>query len=380
MEETKKYIKIGVLSSSRADYGIYIPLLRKIIEMGVFDLRLIVFGMHNLDSFGLTRLQIEQSKLAPIDVVEGMQDGDSVETIVQNYGRLITNFSNYWGANSYDLVISLGDRYEMSAAVQSLIPFQIPIAHLHGGETTLGAIDNIYRHQISMASSLHFTAAKQFSEKLRCFVPDPSKVFTVGALSLDGLMDKDLPQWSNVRDKFNIPDKGFILITVHPETVVFAKNKLYADSLKMALLTLADQYHLVITGTNADTAGSHFTNVYKALKKCRPDDVSLVESFGKENYFAAMKACKILLGNTSSGIIEAASFHKYVVNIGDRQLGRLQSDNIIDVPFDVDAILKAVAQACEMGEFNGQNVYHKPNSAGLIIEHIRSYLSKYEKL
>ncbi len=365
---------IAILTSSRADYGIYLPLLKKLVKHDEFSVRLVVFGMHNLDSFGMTKSQIIKDDLAPIDTIEGMKDGDSAQMIVQNYGRLILSFADYWSTHSYDIIIALGDRFEMSAAVQSIIPFQVPIAHLHGGETTLGAIDNTYRHQISLASTLHFTATEQFSQKLKCFVQEPKNVLTVGALSLDGILDIALPAWSEVRRQFKIPNKKFILITVHPETLDYNRNIEFSYELKQALVHLVGQFHLVITGTNADTAGSIFINCFKELKNKYPDQISLIESLGKANYFAAIKASEMLLGNTSSGIIEAASFGKYVVNVGDRQLGRLQSDNVFNVPFKSSAIVETVNLLYKKSDFKGVNIYHISNSSGLIINHLKNYL------
>ena len=361
-------MKVAVLTSSRADYGIYTPLLKGFSTDSRFEVEIIAFGMHLLPEYGNTVQRIEEDGFGKIHRVEGFQYGDDPQSVTANYGRLILNFAEFWKNHSYDWVICLGDRFEMSAAVQSGIPFEVKFAHLHGGETTLGVKDDIYRHQISLASALHFTAAEQFAEKLKAITGMSDNIYNVGALSLDGIEKQRFIDWEETRLKFNIPAGEFILITFHPETVGTERNSLYVEEISKALRELKDKYLLVITLPNADAMGSLYRQSFEQMQQEFPERVVLIENFGRNYYFSAMKASAFLLGNTSSGILEAASFGKFAVNVGERQAGRLRSDNVMDVGFDSAEIVKLCKRAAEMDEFRGVNRYAGKNTAESIKE------------
>ncbi|WP_347174852.1 UDP-N-acetylglucosamine 2-epimerase [Polaribacter uvawellassae] len=363
-------MKIGVLTSSRADYGIYKPLLSKLSQDNRFDLFIIAFGMHLQPQHGNTIAAIENDDFGIIHKVKGMPTEDSVLDISKGYGEIIVEFSEYWYTNKFDYVFALGDRFEMSAAVQSGIPYEISFIHIHGGETTLGAVDNVYRHQITLASKIHFTATDFFAERVKNIIGDSKNVFSVGSLSLDNLEKVKLPKWTNVCDEFNIPITPFILVTFHPETVNIEQNIKYIDILKKSLSILSQNTHIVITLANADSNGSLYRGMAFELKNNKNNNITLIDSFGKINYFSAMKNCLFLLGNTSSGIIEAASFNKYVLNVGNRQKGRLKSKNTIDIPFSVNKIISNSIALMKKGQFHGVNIYKKENTSINIIEKI----------
>lgn len=361
-------MKIGVLTSSRADFGIYQPLLHAFSSQEKdVELELIVFGTHLSMLHGYTINEITNQFNFPIKKVFGMPLEDEPEAISKGYGTLVSAFSSFWGENTYDLVFCLGDRFEMSAAVQAGIPFQIQFAHLHGGETTLGAIDNIYRHQISLASHYHFVATKQFKERVH-EITHSEKVFNVGALSLDGMERIGLPSWQTVKEEFDIPYDDFVLATIHPETIAFEKNQIFADRTKEMLLAISEVYPIVVTMPNADTQGSLFRDAILNAKKEAEGKIQTIESFGRLNYFTAMQQAKFLFGNTSSGIIEAASFHKRVINLGERQKGRPQSGNVVNCPFDTSQVLNAVQTVIKQGAFKGQNIYQQDKTAEKIIQ------------
>ena len=283
------------------------------------------------------------------------------------------NFGKIWDKFNFDFVFALGDRWEMSAAVQSTIPFEIKIIHIHGGETTLGAIDNVYRHQISIASKIHFTAADSFSKRVRELVQDSENIHTVGSISLEDMHKVNLPNWETVKSQFQIPFDNFILVTVHPESVNANNNSIIANIIYEALEQILQNFSLIITKPNADVMGSLFNKKYIDLQKKYPEKVKLISSFGKLNYFAAMRKSMFLLGNSSSGIIEAASHNKWVVNIGDRQKGRLQSGNIINVPFRVNKILQAVRIISKRKIFTGKNLYLGNRTTDRIINEILDF-------
>jgi GDP/UDP-N,N'-diacetylbacillosamine 2-epimerase (hydrolysing) len=361
-------MRIGILTSSRADFGIYLPLLSKLKEDSFFELEIIAFGTHLSQKHGFTLNEIESKGFNCIHKISSLLANDDEQSISSSYGLTVLKFSDFWQNYKYDLVFCLGDRFEMSAAVQAGIPFGVKYAHIHGGETTLGAIDNIYRHQITIASTLHFTAASSFSEKVIELIGSSKEVHIVGSLSLDGIKNFKPIEKSFFYKRFNIPNREFALVTFHPETIEPQFNKEYAHEMRLALTQIATKLFLIVTMPNADTMGSIFRLEIEKLKNEFSNQVLCVENFGKENYFNAMYYANLLIGNTSSGIIEAATFKKYVVNVGDRQKGRMQSKNIFNTGFNKNDIIEAADQALILGDFNGENIYYKKDTANTIIK------------
>jgi GDP/UDP-N,N'-diacetylbacillosamine 2-epimerase (hydrolysing) len=366
-------VKIGILTSSRADYGIYLPLLQKMKSDSFFEMEIIAFGTHLSKSHGYTVKDIEKDGYTCIHAISSLISNDDAQSIASSYGLTVLKFSEFWTNNTYDLVFCLGDRFEMSAAVQAGIPFGVKFAHLHGGETTLGAIDNVYRHQITLASKLHFTATAVFREKVIVLLGSSEGVYSVGSLSLNDIKTYVPIDRVAFFERFNIPNEEFALVTFHPETMSLQENVQYAQAMKNALATISEKIFIIITMPNADTQGSVYREVIEKLKNELPDRFLLIENFGKVNYFSAMHYAEILIGNTSSGILEAASFGKYVVNVGDRQKGRVQSDNILNCEFEEKAMITAVAKAVSFKKYNGKNVYFKQGVADTIIKIVKEF-------
>jgi GDP/UDP-N,N'-diacetylbacillosamine 2-epimerase (hydrolysing) len=366
-------MRIGVLTSSRADYGIYLPLLQKMKLDSFFELEIIAFGTHLSKSHGFTLDQVLEENYYKVHAISNLISNDDAQSIATSYGLTTLKFAEFWANNLFDLVFCLGDRFEMSAAVQAGIPFGVKFAHIHGGETTLGAIDNIYRHQITLASKIHFTASSLYAEKIVSIIEDSNNVYPVGALSLDEINAFKPIEKVLFNSKFSIPNEDYALLTFHPETVAINDNLHFAKEMKQGLLVLLEKIFLVITMPNADTLGSVYRQQLEELKAEYPYRVLLIENFGKVNYFTAMYYAKLLIGNTSSGIIEAASFGKYVVNVGDRQKGRAQSKNILDATFNSDDIILKSNQAIKLGEFKESNIYFKAGAADTIIKIIKNY-------
>lgn len=366
-------MKIGILTSSRADYGIYLPLLNKIKNDDFFELEIIAFGTHLSRSHGYTLKDIEKDKYNYIHKISCLISNDDEESIASSYGVTVLKFADFWQIHKYDLVFCLGDRFEMSAAVQAGIPFGVKFAHLHGGEITLGAIDNIYRHQISLASTFHFTATDIFAEKVSNLIDSSQNIFTTGSLSLNDIKSFTPIERQMFFEKFDIPEEEFILVTFHPETMSWQDNFQYAEEMKNALKEISKNSFIIITMPNADTQGSIYREAIEKLKREVPHRILLIENFGKANYFSAMYYASILVGNTSSGILEAASFGKYVVNVGDRQKGRAQSKNVINCKFEEKAIVSSVSKAVELEVYKGENIYFKLDAADNIIKVIKEF-------
>ncbi|MFV5694899.1 UDP-N-acetylglucosamine 2-epimerase [Flavobacterium sp. LB3P122] len=367
-------MRIGILTSSRADYGIYLPLLEKMKSDSFFEMEIIAFGTHLSKGHGYTVKDIEKDGYSCIHSISSLISNDDEQSIASSYGLTVLKFADFWASRTYDLVFCLGDRFEMSAAVQAGIPFGVKFAHIHGGETTLGAIDNVYRHQITLASMLHFTATDVFRGKVIDLLGSSEGIYSVGALSLNDIKSFVPIDKATFLEKFSIPKEEFALVTFHPETMSVHENVQYAQAMKNSLATISEIIFVIITLPNADTQGSVYREAIEQLKKKFPDRILLIENFGKVNYFSAMHYAKILIGNTSSGILEAASFGKYVVNVGDRQKGRVQSDNVFNCEFKETTIIAVVTKAISFERYNGKNVYFKEEVADNIIKIVKEFL------
>ena len=372
-------IRVGVLTSSRADYGIYLPLLKAMEKENDIDLKIIAFGTHLSKLHGYTLSQIESNGFRAFRKIESLLLGDSPNAISTSYALTALKFSEFWSENHscFDVVFALGDRFEMAAAVAASIPFGVKIAHLYGGETTLGAIDNIYRHFISHSSCIHFVATDVFKNRLLQLLDNQeAKIFNVGSLSLENLVDMPLLSVLEFNDKWRIDlSRKTILVTVHPETVEFELNEKYCEVVTLALEEISKDFQVVITMPNADTSGMIYRTKFEEFSK-RNNNVSLIENFGTQAYFTCMKYSKLMIGNTSSGIVEAASFQKYVLNLGDRQKGRLAGENVIHVPFDSEQIIKN-AMLYSDKNFQGKNLYYQPNPSQTILKVLKEYYANF---
>jgi GDP/UDP-N,N'-diacetylbacillosamine 2-epimerase (hydrolysing) len=362
-------MKVVVLTSSRADFGIYLPLLRKLEKDPFFQLEIVAFGTHLSKEHGYTIDDIKRLGFKVKDKIETVPQDDSAYDIALSMGITTQKFADFWKKkkNNIDLALCLGDRYEMFAAVSAGIPFNIPFAHLHGGETTLGAIDNVFRHSISLASKLHFVATDSNEKRLIEILGTKNGIHCVGALSLDNLIDFEVLSLKEFEQNFEIDlSKKTILCTVHPETAGLVNNHQNIVELILAIEAL-DDYQFLITLPNADTYSMEIRMamiIHLQFNK----QVKLVENLGTKGYFSAMQHCAMLLGNTSSGIIEAASFGKYVVNLGDRQKGREAGQNVFQVPFNCDEITAKVREIEKSPNWTKGNLYDQGGAADRIID------------
>ena len=370
-------MRIGILTSSRADYGIYLPLLEELKKDVFFFLLIIAFGTHLSKKHDFTIKNIVTDEYKIIHKINTFIDDDSKKGIVDSYSKTISEFSKFWSKNKFDLVFCLGDRFEMSAAVQSSIPFGVILAHIHGGETTLGAIDNIYRHQITLASKIHFVSTNCNLKKVVQLTGSLNHIYNVGSLSLSNIELFKATDKSTFFNKFGIQNVPYILVTIHPETVSVESNLLYAKEFSKAMSEICKEINIIITMPNADTLGSVYRKEINNLRDNNQNSILLIENFGKKHYFNAMYYSSLLLGNTSSGIIEAASFGKYVINVGDRQKGRTQSLNVYDVNFDSNNIIKTTLKLLSYDPYSGENIYFKKKSAKKIITTLKINSSSY---
>ena len=368
-------MKIGVLTSSRADYGIYLSLLNELKKDIFFDLEIIAFGTHLSESHGFTLSNIIRDGYDTIHEITSLVEDDSEKGIAISYANTILSFSDFWSVQKFDLVFCLGDRFEMSAAVQASIPFGVKLAHIHGGETTLGAIDNIYRHQISLACKYHFVSTYDNMQKVNQLTDNSDFIYNVGSLSLSNI-ETFKPQARSVFfENFSIKEAPYILVTFHPETVSVQNNYVFAKIMVDVLTILCKRINVIVTMPNADTLGSVYRNELHELKISNPEEVLLVENFGKANYFNAIFYSSLLIGNTSSGIIEAASFNKYVINVGDRQKGRAHGINVFNTNFNSEKIIEIFDKLIEEKDTEIDNIYFKKNTEKKITTTLKKLLN-----
>jgi len=369
-------MKIGILTSSRADFGIYLPLISELKGDPEIELEIIAFGTHLSSMHGRTIDDIKEHGFNKIVEIPSVLASDDEESISTAFGLTSLKFSSLWSNRSYDLVFCIGDRYEMAAAVSAGIPFNITFAHIHGGETTLGAIDNIYRHSISLSSKYHFVTTEPFKKRLTEIVGSDKNIYVTGSLGLVNLKNIKLLSKEDFLKKWNIDlNKKTILVTVHPDTVKVEKNQHYSEQTRKFVEELSKNIQIVITMPNADTLGSIYRDVYKTLNIKNPQNIHLIENFGTQSYFTCMNYCDLIIGNSSSGIIEAASFKKVVLNVGDRQKGRLSNKNVIHVPFDADSILKEFDKWTSK-VYSGSNIYEKGETVEIICNEIKNILNE----
>jgi len=363
-------MKIAVLTCGRSDYSIYLPLLKKLKNNKTFELHLIVFGSHPYKEFGNTVKLIKKDGFNPVYVISALVMGDDEKSVAESMALTIFKFAGVFDKDKYDLIFALGDRFEMFAAVSASVPFNIPIAHLHGGEKTLGAIDEKFRHAITVMSKYHFASTENHAKKLFTFIGNKKHIHNVGALALDNISNLKLKTKNELLKELNVDfNKPTLLATLHPETVNASANKKIVQEFIKSIEKLGMQ--TIITLPNNDANNRIIREAL--LNFCsKSNKVFSFDALGPHLYYSCMKYCYAVVGNSSSGIIEAASFRKYTVNIGDRQKGRDRGNNIIDVPSDSNKIIRAVQSITGLPELNGNNIYGDGQTADRIIRLLKS--------
>lgn len=359
-------MKIAVLTSSRADYSILYPLLFKLKKDVFFDVNIIAFGSHLSDKHARTVELIKKDGFNLRDNFKTIPLTDTPIAISNSISITISKFAKIWNKENYDLILAIGDRYEMFAACASSIPFNIPIAHIHGGETTKGAFDDCFRHSITQMSNFHFTSSEIYKKRVIELKGSKKNIYNIGALSIDNLKSLKLYSKKQFKKQFNIDiSLPSILITFQPETSNYVLNKQYIKILIDALNEIKE-YQLIITMPNADTMGNYIRlELEKFINKS--SKAIKIENFGTIGYLTCMKYCTMMLGNTSSGFIEASFFPKYVINLGKRQEGRHNTPNINTIKINKKEIIKAIQEFKYFKALKYNRVYGNGQTAKKII-------------
>jgi len=364
---------IGVVTVGRSDYGIYLPILKAIQAEPDLRLLLYVSGMHLSPEFGSPASAIEDDGFEINERVEMLLASDTPEAVAKSMGLGTIGFAQAYARQRPDILLVLGDRFEMHAAVVAAVPLRIPVAHIHGGELSEGAIDDALRHSITKMSQLHFVATESYAQRVIQMGEEPWRVVVSGAPSLDNLKMIDALSRSELEQKFglNLPET-FLLVTYHPATLEYEDTEAQMCELLKALDSL--RLSVVFTYPNADMGGRLIIRLIEQFAN-QHETAQIVMNLGTRAYFSIMRLAAAMLGNSSSGIIEAASFKLPVVNIGNRQRGRLRARNVIDVGYSQAEISIGIKRAIQP-EFRAEladlvNPYGDGGAAARIIQALR---------
>lgn len=337
--------RICVVTVARSDYGILRPLLRRIDEAPDLELALVAGGMHLAPEFGDTIEEIRADGFEIAQTAEFLLPSDQPGDIARSMGRGTIRFAEAYEQLQPDLLVVLGDRFEMQAAALAAVPFLIPIAHIAGGALSGGAIDDAFRHAITKLSSLHFVETKTYAKRVVQMGEEPWRVHTMGALGLDNLNTVERLSLDQLNRRFDLglaAEDPPLLVTFHPVTREYPETRHHMEELLAALQACG--HPLVFTYPNADTNGRVIIEMIKAFLRDCPR-ARCVAHFGTLGYFSLMARAAAMVGNSSSGIVEAASFKLPVVNIGTRQQGRLAPENVIHTGTGRDEILEGIRRA-----------------------------------
>lgn len=337
--------KICVVTGTRAEYGLLYWLMKEIKADPDLQLQLVVTGMHLSPEFGLTYRTIEENGLTIDAKVEMLLSSDTPVGIAKSIGLGVIGFADALERLNPDIMVVLGDRYEILAAAQAALVARVPVAHIHGGETTEGAIDESIRHAITKMSHLHFVAAEPYRSRVIQLGEHPDTVFNVGALGIENIKRLQLLDKSQLEQSINFElGTTCFLVTYHPATLGATAPQVAMQALLDALDHFPDA-RIVFTKPNSDTDGRVLGRMIDEYAHHNKGRVAVFTSMGQVRYLSALQFVDAVIGNSSSGIIEAPACNTPTVNIGDRQSGRLKADSIIDCLETVESIVAAINKA-----------------------------------
>jgi UDP-hydrolysing UDP-N-acetyl-D-glucosamine 2-epimerase len=370
--------KIAIITATRAEYGLLRPLIDLVHNDPELELQLLVTGAHLSPNHGNTWQQIEADGFPITKKVEILLASDTPVAVSKALGLAQLSFAEAFEELTPDIAIILGDRYEMLAIASSALMFNIPIAHLHGGELTYGAIDDSIRHAITKMSSLHFTSTEEYRKRVIQMGEAPESVFNTGAIGLDNIRNLKLYNRQELESAIGtkLKKRNFI-ITYHPETRNNESITHQMDQLLSALNGYDDDTLLLFTGANADAHGNEINTILKQFVASHPGNALFFDSLGQLRYLSCLKHFDMVIGNSSSGIIEAPSFRIPVVNIGNRQAGRIMAANILNCENIKEEITKAIktglSDSFQKSIEDLKSPYGEGNAAPQILGIIKNY-------
>lgn len=367
--------KICVVTGTRADYGLLYWLMKEIQDDPDLQLQIVATGMHLSPEFGLTYKTIEADGFSIDAKVEMLLSSDTPVGIAKSIGLGVIGFADALERLRPDVMVVLGDRFEILAAAQAALVARIPVAHIHGGETTEGAIDESIRHAVTKMSHLHFVAAEPYRTRVIQLGEHPDSVFNVGALGIENFKRLQLLDKSQLEQSINFElGTTSFLVTYHPETLGATAPKVAMQALLDALDHFSE-VKIIFTMPNADTNGRVLSQMIDEYAQRHEKRVAVFTSMGQMRYLSAMQFVDAVIGNSSSGIIEAPACNTPTVNIGNRQSGRLKAGSIIDCLETTESIVAAITTALSPsfreGVKKGVSLYGYGESALQIKDHLK---------
>ena len=386
--------KICFITGTRADYGILAPIMQMIKDSGKATLQIIATNMHLSPEYGMTVNDIEDDGFTVDEKISSLAEGGDMEATVMSMAKVQEGLSKAFQRLEPDMVVILGDRYEALAAASAAVVFNIPIAHLHGGETTEGAIDDKFRHAITQLSSIHFASTPQYAERIISMGIPSELVFHAGAPGAE-IIDDNLTDNVEIsdpdidKDFFDktglTPEDSFVIFAMHPVTNLPDKGLGELKETLVALESIINQgIKILITMPNSDPGTLEFTRKINEWAQSFHEDVKTVKSLGHRLFPYALEQADAIIGNSSAALIEAPSYRLPAVNVGIRQKGRVHGPTVIDVPGNRSHIEEAIKTALSLEMkavasglgISALNPYYKKDSAGFIADTLLEFLNK----
>ena len=337
-------IKIDIVTTTRAEYGLMRPLIKRMSGDAEIDVKLLVTGTHLSEKYGYTYSEIQKDNFCATVQIPILGNSLGAEFVSETMANAIVAFTKYLSKNKPDFILVDGDRYETLGVCIAAVNCNIPIIHCSGGATTEGAADECYRHAMTKMSYLHFPTTEVYRNRIIQMGEAPERVFTVGSMGIENILQTDFLDREELGKQINFPlTKPFAVVTFHPVTL---ENNTCEHQLN-ELLQACDSHpemQFIFTKANADNGGDVINTILDDYAQKR-DNVLCVSSLGARRYLSALKYAEFVMGNSSSGIIEAPSMHLPTINIGDRQRGRIQAASIINCEPNKGCILAAMEKA-----------------------------------
>ncbi len=369
--------RVAVVTGTRAEYGLLRPVCQKLLASDELSLELVVTGAHLSEKYGNTVTEIEADGLPIAARIPILNHPSTALGTCRTIGDAVGLFAEQFSASRPDCVLVLGDRYEVFAAATAAAVLRIPLAHISGGDVTAGAADEFFRHSITKMASVHFPSCSQYAARIIRMGEEPQRVFNVGGLGDENIRTMALLTREELGRAFDFDfTKPYLLVTYHPVTL--GGDPAAEVAALLEALDAFPEMGVLFTKANADAGGEEINALLDRYAASRQNAVAF-SSMGAKGYLSAMGCCAAVVGNSSSGVVEAPSFHKPTVNIGDRQKGRLRCRSILDCGVGRDEIVKALrvalSPAFALQCKAARSPYNGGDTSGMIVSLLAAFLN-----